>query len=269
MRTYSAKSTPTTKRRASMFLHGGSGAGKSTRSFTGGRPLGIVFEPKAEAQILNYNPNATAWAPESIKDLLDVFQWLGSPKLLEQGFTRIVVDSFTDLTASLPEWLVAHNTPDAAGQIARKMEIQEYNDVQGWALAVVKAVQSTGLPTIIIARSESVKQGRIERIVPMGLGKSVNKLPGLLLPTVEARIDSESGFIWDTTPDEYSQRCGLPWVPHVWNGTADDFLALVERGPAEEPKTIGDMVAAKRQADKINPSPVSPAVSDFVDSLTA
>lgn len=252
-----------------MFLHGITGSGKTTRAIEGGTPLVIVTEAKAEAHVKNINPNAKFWAPEGIKDLLDIFQWLGNPKLADKGFDRIILDSFTNLTDSLPEWLVAHNAPDQAGQIARRMEIQEYGDVQGWSLAMVKAIQSVGLPSIIIARSESVKQGRVERIVPMGLGKSVNKLPGMLLPTVEARVDSEGCFIWDTAPDEYSQRCGLPWVPRTWNGTASDFLALVERGPVAEPATIGEMIQQNREEQKINPTPTSPAVNEFVDGLSA
>ena len=49
--------------------------------------------------------------------------------------------------------------------------------------------------------------------------------------TAEPRLDERLGWVLDTTPDDYSQRCGLPWVPQVWQGSCLDYLQLIERGP--------------------------------------
>ena len=218
---------PGTAPKPSIFLHGVTGAGKSTWATRGGRPMVILTEPKAMSVLRQVNPQALGFVPESTKDLLDLFTRLGQPEwLAAKGIDRIVLDSFTDLTYTLPSWM-----KDGTG-ILLKMEIQEFGDLKSYALALVKAIQLTGYPSIIIARSTVKRVGRVEKIVPDGYGKSVEELPGKCLPTVEARYDSELGYLIDSTPDECSQRCGLPWVPPVFTGTALEFLEAVGH-PAE------------------------------------
>lgn len=246
MRTFSAAKPPENPRRASIMVHGLTGSGKTTRALEGGRPLVICTEPKAEAHVLNLNPAASCWVPESCQDLEKVFEWLGSPKLADHGFTRIVLDSYTELTEALPNWILKRSNPSAGLEIGRQIELQEYKPVQQWGIALVRAIQLSGLPSIIIARSESKKVGRDQRIVPAGLGSSVQGLPGQLVPTVEARWDEEiQTYIWDSRPDASSQRCGLKWVPQVFNGTADEFLAVVESGAALAPITTRETAITK------------------------
>lgn len=216
--------------KASVFLHGVTGAGKSTWATAGGRPLVILTEPKAMSVLRQVNPNAVGLVPESTKDILDLFTRLGQPGWLEgKNIDRIVLDSFTDLTHSLPGWM------KDGGGILLKMEIQEFGDLKSYALALVKAIQLTGFPSIIIARSTVKRVGRVDKIVPDGYGKSVEELPGKCLPTIEARFDHELGYVMDSSPDECSQRCGLPWVPPIFNGTALEFLELV--GRLQKPET--------------------------------
>jgi len=133
----------------SIFLHGVTGAGKSTWATKGGRPLVILTEPKAMSILRLVNPQAIGMVPQSTKDIFDIFVLLGQPERLSaRGIDRIVLDSFTDLTYSLPAWM-----KDPSGvQILLKMEIQEFGDLKNYALALVKAIQLTGYPNIIIAR---------------------------------------------------------------------------------------------------------------------
>jgi hypothetical protein len=269
--------TPGTAPKPSIFLHGVTGAGKSTWATKGGRPLAILTEPKAMSILRLVNPDAVGLVPQSTKDVMDLFQILGDPeRLAKRNIDRIVLDSFTDLTYSLPQWM---KDPSGA-QILLKMEIQEFGDLKNYAMALVKAIQLTGYPSIIIARSTVKKVGRVEKIVPDGYGRSVEELPGKCLPTVEARYDTELGYLIDTTPDECSQRCGLPWVPQVFKGTALEFLEIVNTpaAPASDPRsiglaapaeTIGDVVANVAQAVKDAPVAVSQATADFVDGLDA
>jgi hypothetical protein len=219
--------SPSYAPKASVFLHGVTGAGKSTWATASGRPLVILTEPKAMSVLRQVNPNAIGLVPESTKDILDLFVRLGQPDWLEsKKIDRIVLDSFTDLTYTLPSWM-----KDGSG-ILLKMEISEFGDLKSYALALVKAIQLTGFPSIIIARSTVKRVGRVDKIVPDGYGKSVEELPGKCLPTIEARFDQELGYVMDSSPDECSQRCGLPWVPPVFNGTALEFLGLVGRQEA-------------------------------------
>jgi len=234
MRSFSSARPPVKKTRASMLVHGLTGKGKTTRALRGGKPLVICTEPKAEAHVLMLNPAATCWVPESCNDLMDIFQWLGDAKLLEQGFTRIVLDSYTELTELLPNWILRKQAADANLELGRKISIDEYRPLQEWGVALIRAIQLSGLPSIIIARSDSKKVGLLEMVVPAGLGSSARNLNAQLVPTVESRWDSElQDYIWDSRPDEYSQRCGLLWVPAVFRGTADEFLAAVERGEGQ------------------------------------
>ena len=267
MRVIDAK-TPGQVVAPSVFLHGLTGVGKSTWACSGGRPLVILTEPKAMSVLRQVNPDAVGMAPESTEDVVELFSKLGSPAWTDSlGVDRIVLDSFTDLCYSLPRWM-----KDGSG-ILLKMEIQEFGDLKNYALALVNAIQLTGLPSIIIARSTVKKTGRVEKICPDGYGKSVEELPGKCLPTVEARYDSELGYLIDSTPDEYSQRCGLPWVPAVWTGPVLDFLSVVARreaptrapeiSQAETQRLLGEMVQARAARLEEVPS----AASDFVDAL--
>jgi hypothetical protein len=263
---------PGTAPKPSIFLHGVTGAGKSTWATAGGRPMVILTEPKAMSVLRQVNPQALGFVPESTKDLLDLFTRLGQPEWLAgKGIDRIVLDSFTDLTYTLPSWM-----KDGTG-ILLKMEIQEFGDLKSYALALVKAIQLTGYPSIIIARSTVKRVGRVEKIVPDGYGKSVEELPGKCLPTVEARYDSELGYLIDSTPDECSQRCGLPWVPPVFQGSALEFLEAVANNPAtwqnrapdltpkETQRILGEMVQ-DRAAEAKTHEP-STTASAFVDGL--
>jgi hypothetical protein len=219
-----------------MLAHGLTGTGKTTRALKGGKPLVICTEPKAEAHILKLNPQATCWVPESCDDLTKIFEWLGDPKLQEGGYTRIVLDSYTELTELLPNWILRKQAQDATVEIGRRIDIGEYRPIGEWGVALIRAIQLSGFPSIIIARSDAKKMGLIEQIVPAGLGSSARNLNAQLVPTVESRFDGEmQAFIWDSRPNEYSQRCGLEWVPPVFQGTADEFLALVENGEALAP----------------------------------
>jgi hypothetical protein len=223
--------------RPSMFLHGLTGRGKSTWAVTGGRPLVIVTEPKAASVLLQINPDALGLVPESLDDLDALFQFLGDPsRVSSKNADRIVLDSFTELTMAMPRWIQAR-AGKGSTSVATRLELSEYGDLRDYSLALVKAIQLTGLPSVIIGRSVSKKVGRSEVIVPDALGKSVDELPGKLLPTAEARHDEELGWVIDTTPVDYSQRCGLPWVPQLWTGTCLDYLATIEkRDQATAPK---------------------------------
>lgn len=230
--------------RPSMFLHGLTGSGKSTWATTGGTPLVILTEPKAESVLRQLNPNAVGLVPESLDDLEQLLQILGNPEKTAK-FDRIILDSFTELTLASPRWIQAR--AGRSGVLA-KLELSEFGQLRDYALAVVKAIQLTGLPSIIIGRSTSKRVGLVERIVPDGMGKSVEELPGKLLPTAEARFDPELGYVIDTAPADHSQRCGLPWLPAVYQGSCLDYLRLIEAGPqgakAQPQATSGPTVAA-------------------------
>ncbi len=288
MRTFSSTRPPAKRTRASILVHGLTGTGKTTRALKEGKPLVICTEPKAEAHVLKLNPAATCWVPESCADLEKIFEWLGDPKLADAAFTRIVLDSYTELTEMLPDWILRKQAQDAVLELGRRIDIGEYRPVQQWGIGLIRAIQLSGLPSIIIARSDAKEQGRVQKIVPAGLGSSARNLNAQLVPTVEARFDEELQlFIWDSRPDEYSQRCGLLWVPPVWTGTADEFLAAVENGeqmpkdaPAEptplsapteplanqapEPKTVGEAFAQLPPPAKTEPGPQA---EDFVDGM--
>lgn len=256
---------PAAYRRASILVHGLTGQGKTTKALMGGKPIVICTEPKAEAHVLRINPEATCWVPESCKDILDICEWLSRPDLLTKGFTRIVLDSYTELTELLPEWILRHANPTIPREIGRKIELQEYRSIQEWGMAMVRAIQDAGLPSIIIARSESKEVGRIRKVIPAGLGSSVKGLPAQLVPTVESRWDEElTTWVWDSRPNEYSQRCGLPWVDPVWSGGAEEFLAMVEQRDGVTPAVTAPVT-----------EPVTPTVTplphakdmDWIDTM--
>jgi len=250
----------------SMYLHGLTGAGKSTWACTGGSPLVILSEAKAASVLHLVNPEACAMMPESLEDLVKVFEFLGKPERMAK-FDRVVLDSVTEITNSIPRWM-----RDQSGNrnILTKLEISEYGDLGEYSMALVKAIQLTGLPSVIIARSISKKVGLIERIMPDGTGSTVNRLPGKLLPTAECRFDDELGFVVDTTAAEHSQRCGLPWLPPIWQGSCQDFLAIVEgkEAPAPATKAVEEVPALLDKIEKAT-EPAAPAGPSqaFVDAI--
>lgn len=221
--------TPGNAPKPSMFLHGLTGGGKSHWSESGGVPLVILAEAKAQSVLLKINPKAIGLVPESLADLDFLMEYLGNPdKLAAKGIDRIVLDSFTELTQALPRWL-REAVSGPTGTLV-KLELSEYGNLRDYALAIVKAIQLTGYPSVIIGRSVSKRVGLADSIRPDGAGKSVDELPGKLLPTAEARFDSELGYVIDTTPADHSQRCGLPWVPAVYKGSCLEYLQIVEGG---------------------------------------
>lgn len=261
--------SPATPSRASVFLHGQTGMGKSTFAVTGGRPLVILTEPKAMAILSRLNPNATGVVPESTDDLLAIFESLGDPATTKK-YDRIVLDSYSDLTTSVAQWM-------KGASMLQTLEIQEYGILGNWCAGLVRAIQLSGLPSVIIARSTVKKTGRIEKIVPDGLGRSIEGLPGKCLPTCEARYDSERGYVIDSSADEFSQRCGLPWVPPIWDGNCLDYLLVVEnaktdtersgRPPVPTNKEVRKEIAAK-QEEAVNNKPAIPEeAAMFVDEV--
>lgn len=215
--------------RPSMLLQGLTGSGKSTWACTGGKPLVILTEPKAESVLHSLNPQAVGIVPESLDDLEQLFAILGNPdRLAARKIDRIVLDSYTELTHAIPRWI--RQRAGLTG-VLQRIELQQYGELRDYAMALVRAIQLTGYPSVIIARSTTKRVGLVERIVPDGTGRSTEELPGKLLPTAEARFDLELGWVLDTTPSESSQRCGLPWVPPVYAGDILEYLRIVEAGP--------------------------------------
>ncbi len=244
------ENSPTSAPKPAMFLHGLTGHGKSTWATTGGRPLVILTEAKAQSVLRQINPQAVGIVPESLDDLDALMVLLGQPeRLLKQRIDRIVLDSYTELTLAIPRWLKAKAGP--VGTLV-KLELSEFGSLGDYALAVVKAAQLTGYPCIIIGRSISKRVGLVESVRPDGMGKSIEQLPGKLLPTAEARFDQELGYVIDTTPADHSQRCGLPWVPPIWTGSCLDYLQIIEAGP--QPLTITTTATATATQGTVTPA---------------
>jgi hypothetical protein len=249
-----------------MFLHGVTGGGKSTWATCGGKPLVLLTEPKAASVLRQLNPAAVGMVPESLDDLDKILEILGNPEKTAQ-FDRIVLDSFTELTLAIPRWL--KERAGQGSQVLLKLELSQYGDLRDYALAVVKAAQLTGLPGVVIGRSVSKRSGLVERIQPDGMGRSVEELPGKLLPTAEARFDAELGYVVDTTPAEHSQRCGLPWVPAVWQGPCLDYLRLIEAGPEGKLELPPVDAPAPPAPPAPAPEPAAPAVDQVWLDLLA
>lgn len=250
----------------SMFLHGLTGSGKSTWACVGGKPLVILTEPKAESVLRQINPEAMGIVPESIEDLEKLIEILGLPEKTSK-FDRIILDSFTEMTISCPRWI--QKSACRTG-ILTKLELSEFGQLRDYALAVVKAIQLTGLPSVIIGRSVSKRTGMIERIVPDGTGRSVEELPGKLLPTAEARVDSELGFVIDTTPAEHSQRCGLRWLPPIVRCdevSCLDYLRMIEATPADAPTPEPTKKPETKPSAPAVQTPAAPEDPEWVDLL--
>lgn len=230
------KSTPRTNRaRAHVLLHGESGSGKTTFAVTGGRPVVVCFEPKAESIIPSINPDSIIIVPESIDDLRDIGKALRSPAEYVKTFpgidkaTRVVWDSWTDMTAMI------------GGAIAggSAMQIAQYGDLARIAFGLLGMAQAGPLPSYVIARSDVQEQGsgilKINKIVPAGLGKSVNQLPGKLVATLQAVSVNDRGvpYTIESGPSEIARRSGLPWLRQSWDpkedGDADRMIAVIEQ----------------------------------------
>ena len=203
--------------RATILVQALSGRGKTFRSVLGGRPLVLATEAKCRAIIPIINPNATIY-PITDKDTLEkAIIAVKSPTLVDK-YDRIVLDSYSELTELIPEWY----------GMGHPLQIQDYGTIGSKAMALVIAITKAKIPGVIIARSESKEQGKHHKVVPGGLGKSASNLPAKCVLTAESRYDDELGWVLDTTPDEYTQRSGLPWVPMVFAGDIDSFLRVIE-----------------------------------------
>lgn len=225
------------KARAHVLLHGESGAGKTTFAVTGGRPVVVCLESKAESTILSLNPDAIIVVPESINDLRAVATALRDPAGSVKEFpgidraTRLVVDSWTDMTALVGGWI------GGGAQIT----LPQYGDLQRIVFGLLGMAQAGPLPSIIIARSEVQEQGggvlRVSKIVPASLGKSVAQLPGKLVATLQAVSINDKGdtYTIESGPSDSARRSGLPWLKQSWDpavdGNADKLLSIVEAGP--------------------------------------
>lgn len=266
-----------------ILAHGQHGKGKTTKAFVGGKPFGIILELKAKNMIRKINPAADGFFPTNLEDLEKLLVFLGTEKFLNAGFDRIILDSYTELTNALPNWLILKNSPNLQLDPGRLVEKQEYGPIKGWAMAIVKAIQLTNLPSIILCRSEE-KDGYM---MPMSTGSSAKHLASQVNATFEAIYDNELGYIWTSEPHDLSYRCGLPWVPQKWNGPVLDLLNLIASGgdastaPVPPPPPVdaraegmakpagalGQVAENVAQAIKDAPAQVSQAAADFVDKM--
>ncbi len=232
--------TPQThKARAHILQHGESGAGKTTFAVTGGKPVVVCFESKAESTILSINPNAIIIVPESIDDLRATAKALRVPNDPEsvKAFpgidkaTRMVLDSWTEMTTIVGGFISG----------GAQMQLQQYGDLQKIVFGFLGMAQAGPLPSIIIARSEVQEQGtgvmKVSKIVPASLGKSVAQLPGKLVATLQAVSVNDQGntFTIESGPSDSARRSGLPWLKPSWDpkvdGDVDKLLAVIEAGP--------------------------------------
>lgn len=278
-----------------VLVHGLHGKGKTERAVKGGKPFVITTELKSRNRVRKLNPEADGFFPESLVELEQLLEVLGSERFLGAGFDRVVLDSYTELTNALPDWIILRHSPNLKLDPGRLIEKQEYGPIMNWALAIVDALMLTGLPVVILCRSE-VKDGAT---VLMSTGSSAKHLSSKVNATFEAVFDQELGHLWTSEPSATSPRCGLEEVPHKWNGTAAELLDLIAGtsaplavAPAEpEPaaqtppptptreevkaagiaapaQTLGDVSANVREAQVAAGSAVSQEASDFVDGIS-
>lgn len=204
--------------RATILVQGNSGTGKSTFAITGGYPIVLAFEYKTRFLAPLINPNAKVVPIDNQKTFENVMERIAKMTTEDGHYERFVVDSFSDLT---------ERAPDIFG-ISYPLTYSDYGTIGQKALALIDVLQKSCLPTIVICRSEDKEFGKYHRTVPSSLGKSATALPAKCMLTAEARYDERLEWILDTNPDIYAQRSGLPWVPPIWKGTANDYLALIE-----------------------------------------
>ncbi len=215
-----------------------SGKGKTFFSAQGGKPFYLAPETKCQGTVKVINPDALVFPIDTKADFEKAIKAVQDPRLVEKGYTRIVLDSYSELTEIMPEMM----------GMGFPLQIQDYGTIGNKAMELVRAMLKSPIPGIIISRSEAKEQGKVHRVVPGSLGKSAGNLPAKCVLTAETRCDEQLGWVVDTTPDDYTQRAGLPWVPHIFQGTADEFLALVEAGPAVEAPTTTERIAAAGKA---------------------
>ncbi len=265
--------------RACILVQALSGKGKTFFSTQGGKPLYLSPESKCRVTVKAINPDAFVFPMDTKVDYDKAIAMVQRAELVEKGYTRIVLDSFSELTEMMPEWL----------SMGFPLQIQDYGTIGNKAMELVRAILKAPIPSIIISRSEAKEQGKIHRIVPGSLGKSAASLPAKCVLTAETRFDEKLGWCVDTTPDDYTQRAGLPWVPSIFQGSADEFLTLVEAGPSATTVTTqtrieaagkaADAMQAERQApttpgevfSQMDPKPAQPVSTEtheFVDGLT-
>lgn len=210
--------------RAHILLQAPGGNGKTFISAIGGKPLYLAVEVKCRRVVQRLNHDAKIFPVESMDDFTRAIAIVQDPRLVEQGFTRIVTDSFTELTEYLPTWL----------NLGFPLQKQHYGQIQNKAMELMLALLKAPIPSVTLCRSVAKEFGDITKVVPGSLGKSAENLPAKCILTAESRHDDEKGWVLDTTPSPYTQRSGLPWVPQIFQGTMDEFLALVE---SDEPGT--------------------------------
>jgi hypothetical protein len=168
--------------------------------------------------VAKLNPSAKVVPLNCMADFDMAIARVQDLRLIEHGYTRIVVDSFTEITEYLPTWM----------GLGFPLQKQHYGQIQNKAMSLVLALLQAPLPSIILCRSSVKEMGDVSKVVPSSLGKSAENLPAKCILTGETRFDDEKGWIIDTTPSPYVQRSGLPWVPQIFQGEADEFLHLVE-----------------------------------------
>ena len=234
--------------RAHVLVQAPGGGGKTFWSATGGKPLYLAAEVKCRKVVARLNPNARIIPLESIEDFNKAIEMVQSPKLQDHGFTRVVTDSFTEITEYLPTWL----------NLGFPLQKQHYGQIQNKAMELMLAILHSPIPSITICRSVAKEFGDITKVVPGSLGKSAENLPAKCVITAETRHDDEKGWLVDTTPSPYTQRSGLPWVPQIFQGTADEFLALVE-ATDETPTASAAATATHGTATPAAPAESAPA----------
>lgn len=255
-----------------------SGKGKTFFAAQGGKPYYLAPESKCRGTVKVINPAAMVFDIDTKVDFDKAIQAVQDPRLVEKGYTRIVLDSYSELTEIMPEMI----------NMGFPLQIQDYGTIGNKAMELVRAMLKSPIPGIIISRSEAKEQGKVHRIVPGSLGKSAGSLPAKCVLTAETRFDEQVGWCVDTTPDDYTQRAGLPWVPSIFQGSADEFLAIVEAGPQagtvttasriEAAGKAADAMRAEREAPKsvgevfshMEPpagAPISPEAEAFGDAV--
>jgi len=229
-----------------ILVHGLHGKGKTERAVKGGKPFVITTELKARNRVRKLNPQADGFFPENLVELEQLLEVLGSERFLGAGFDRVVLDSYTELTNALPDWIILRHSPGLKLDPGRLIEKQEYGPIMNWALAIVDALMLTGLPVIILCRSE-IKEGAT---VLMSTGSSAKHLSSKVNATFEAVFDQELGHLWTSEPSATSPRCGLEEVPQKWNGPAAELLALIAGTSA--PLAVAPPPAALTAAQEVD-----------------
>lgn len=239
------------KQPAQIMVHGMTGDGKTWHAAEGGRPLVILTEKKAVVTYRSLNRDAIIMYPETMQDWEELKMQLAQREKF-RNCTRVVVDSFTELTNLL-------------GRIYGVQRIQDYGTLKTQAMTLMHLVQALPIPTMIVVRSKVIEYvGGLKRIVPMGLGSSVDDLPGHVMATFQARKDFTDGtvgvrYILDSSPTEEAQRSGFIGVPAVWErntmGNIDELLQLITTGQPIPGGTFEAWKVAQGGAPSTAPTP--------------